>query len=188
MPLPDLGPLGRRAGSRERRRRVQQLIELVGAGEFAARPIGECSGGEQQRLLIAQALARNPRILLLDEPLDGLDLPSQAGVTALVAELCRARGVTALLVAHDVNPLLPYLDRVLYLAGGHGAGGAPAEVITSAGLSALYAMPIEVLQTSDGRLLVVGGPEAPIHHPEHHHRHPSPTTEHGGHRDEDRRR
>ena len=111
---------------------MRQAIEQVGASAYADRPIGECSGGEQQRLLIAQALVRGPRMLILDEPLDGLDLPNQAAVAALVQRICRAEGVTVLLVAHDVNPLLPYLDRVLYLAGGHAAMGTPEEVITSA--------------------------------------------------------
>ena len=156
------------ASSRAARDRVREAIERVGAEAYADRPIGECSGGEQQRLLIAQALVRGPRMLLLDEPLDGLDLPNQAAVAALVQRICRAEGVTVLLVAHDVNPLLPYLDRVLYLAGGRAAMGSPAEVITSETLSRLYGAPIEVLRTSDGRLVVVGQPEAPHHHGPRH--------------------
>ena len=82
------------------------MIELVGAGEYASRPIGRLSGGEQQRLLIAQALVSRPRVLILDEPLDSLDLPNQTAVAALLARICREQGVTVLLVAHDVNPLL----------------------------------------------------------------------------------
>ena len=85
-------------------------------------------------------------------------------MAALVQRICRAEGVTVLLVAHDVNPLLPYIDRVLYLAGGHAAMGTPEEVITSETLSALYGAPIEVLHTTDGRLVVVGQPEAPHQH------------------------
>jgi zinc/manganese transport system ATP-binding protein len=156
------------ASSRAARERVWQVIERVGAEAYADRPIGECSGGEQQRLLIAQALVRNPQMLILDEPLDGLDLPNQAAVTALVQRICRSEGVTVLLVAHDVNPLLPYIDRVLYLAGGRAAMGTPQEVITSEKLSSLYGAPIEVLHTGDGRLVVVGGPEAPHHHGPRH--------------------
>ena len=110
-------------------------------------------------------------MLLLDEPLDGLDLPNQVSVAALVAEICRERGVTVLLVAHDVNPLLPYLDRVLYLAGGRAAMGPPEEVIASATLSELYGAPIEVLRTTDGRMVVVGQPEAPHHHGARHEGH-----------------
>jgi zinc/manganese transport system ATP-binding protein len=166
VPLPI--PARFSASSRAARDRVWQVIERVGAEAYADRPIGECSGGEQQRLLIAQALVRGPRMLILDEPLDGLDLPNQAAVTALVQRICRSEGVTVLLVAHDVNPLLPYLDRVLYLAGGRAAMGSPREVITSETLSSLYGAPIEVLHTADGRLVVVGAPEAPHHHGPRH--------------------
>jgi zinc/manganese transport system ATP-binding protein len=158
--------------SEEGRARVAEVIEQVGAGAYAERPIGECSGGEQQRLLIAQALVRRPRMLILDEPLDGLDLPNQAAVSALVQQICRAESVAVLLVAHDVNPLLPYIDRVLYLAGGHAAVGEPAEVITSETLSALYGVAVEVLRTSDGRLVVVGAPDGTPHHHGHHHHAP----------------
>jgi zinc/manganese transport system ATP-binding protein len=166
VPLPLATRFSARA--REARERVWQVIERVGAEAYAARPIGECSGGEQQRLLIAQALVREPRMLILDEPLDGLDLPNQAAVAALVERICRENGVTVLLVAHDVNPLLPYLDRVLYLAGARGAMGSIEEVITSDTLSSLYGAPIEVLQTSDGRLVVVGQPEGPHQHGPRH--------------------
>ncbi len=120
--LPLTLPWGRaaaRAALRRAVQRVDEAIEMVGAGGYAARAIGECSGGEQQRLLIAQALVGRPELFLLDEPLDSLDLPNQAAVAALVARpLPSSTGVTVLLVAHDVNPLLPYLDRVVYLAAG----------------------------------------------------------------------
>jgi zinc/manganese transport system ATP-binding protein len=148
--------------------RVDEVIDLVGATAYAARPIGEVSGGEQQRLLIAQALVRNPSILLLDEPLDSLDLPNQASVAALVASVCRDHNVTVLLVAHDVNPILAYLDRVVYLAHGGAVAGTPEAVITSEILSDLYGTSIEVLRTSDGRLVVVGQPEAAGHHHDRH--------------------
>jgi zinc/manganese transport system ATP-binding protein len=148
--------------------RVHEVLELVGASGFAARPIGQVSGGEQQRLLIAQALVRRPRLLVLDEPLDSLDLPNQVAIAALVSEVSHDQAVTVLLVAHDVNPILPYLDRVVYVARGGAVSGRPEEVITSATLSALYDTPIEVLRTSDGRLVVVGQPEAPAHHTDRH--------------------
>jgi zinc/manganese transport system ATP-binding protein len=166
LPLPAWGRLG--AGARAARARVTEVIELVGAGDYAQRPIGELSGGEQQRLLIAQALVRRPRLLLLDEPLDSLDLPNQRAVAALVAEVCRDAGVAALLVAHDVNPLLPHLDRVVYLAGGHGVEGPVREVVKSETLTRLYGVPIEVLHASDGRLVVVGQPDPPAHHHDRH--------------------
>jgi zinc/manganese transport system ATP-binding protein len=161
LPLP-------RAGDRER---VRESIALVGGEAYARRAIGELSGGEQQRLLIAQALVARPELLFLDEPLDGLDLPNQTAVSALLSRISRDEDVTILLVAHDVNPLLPYIDRVVYIAGGRVVSGTPAEVITTETLSALYGVPVEVLHASDGRLVVVGEPEAPAHHGGAHHAH-----------------
>jgi zinc/manganese transport system ATP-binding protein len=163
LPLP--GRHSRRA--RAERDRVDEVIELVGATAYATRPIGQVSGGEQQRLLIAQALVTGPQLLLLDEPLDSLDLPNQATVAALIAQIC-AGGVAVMLVAHDVNPILGYLDRVIYLARGAAMEGQPDQVITSEALSALYDTPIEVLHTRDGRPVVVGQPEAPGHHHDRH--------------------
>ncbi len=152
----------------EKSARVEETIEFVGASAYARRSIGECSGGEQQRLLIAQALVSRPQMLFLDEPLDSLDLASQAAITALLDWICRSRHVTVLLVAHDVNPLLAHVDRVIYIAGGRILAGPPEQVITSETLSDLYQAPIEVLRTSDGRLVVVGQPEAPAHHSDRH--------------------
>jgi zinc/manganese transport system ATP-binding protein len=159
IPLRRTGPV---------RDRLEQLLDLVGAADLAERRIGQLSGGEQQRLLIAQALARRPRLLLLDEPLDSLDLANQAAIAGLIADLSRAEQLAVLIVAHDVNPVLPYVDRVLYLAGGHAVVGAPDVVITGPTLSALYGAPIEVLRTADGRLVVVGQPEAASYHPQLH--------------------
>jgi zinc/manganese transport system ATP-binding protein len=164
-----LGARGRGGASRGQvSARVREVLELVGADAYAERTLGELSGGEQQRILIAQALVRQPRILMLDEPLDSLDLPNQAAVTALVQRICRAERVAVLLVAHDVNPLLSYLDQVIYLAGGGALQGPVERVITSATLSELYGVPIEVLRTRDGRLVVVGQPEAPHVHGHRH--------------------
>ncbi len=174
LPLP-----GRRA-SAAARARVAEAIELVGASAYAGRAIGEASGGEQQRLLIAQALVRKPDLLLLDEPLDGLDLPSQAAVAALVAHISRSHGMAVLLVAHDVNPLLPYLDRVIYLAGGRAVEGTVEEVITAETLSELHGVPIEVLRASDGRLVVVGAPDPPAHHHDRHNRAGAGAAAHSG--------
>jgi zinc/manganese transport system ATP-binding protein len=163
-------PLTKAARKRHRTEstRVAEAIALVGAQSYAHRPIGELSGGEQQRLLIAQTLVREPRLIILDEPLDGLDLPNQAAVAALLRRICTTQNVSVLLVAHDVNPLLPYVDQVIYMAGGRARSGSAAEVITSSTLSDLYQAPIEVLQTHDGRLVVVGQPEAPHHHGHRH--------------------
>jgi zinc/manganese transport system ATP-binding protein len=161
-------PLPRSARSSAETRRVAEIIELVGAGEYAKAPIGRLSGGEQQRILIAQALVRDPELLLLDEPLDSLDLPNQAAVAALVQRICHEREVAVLLVTHDVNPILGYVDRVVYFAGGSAVAGRPREVISAETLSGLYGVPIEVLQASDGRLVVVGQPEAPFVHGHRH--------------------
>jgi zinc/manganese transport system ATP-binding protein len=161
LPMP--GPRSRAAAAR-----VRELVELVGAAEYAHRPIGQLSGGEQQRLLIAQALARRPRLLLLDEPLDSLDLPNQAAIAALIGRIAHSQNVAVMMVAHDVNPILAYLDRVIYLGRGGAASGTPAEIITSDTLSRLYGTPIEVLSTSDGQLVVVGQPEAPARHTDRH--------------------
>lgn len=155
LPLPGRGAA---------RRRVEQAIELVGATVYARRPIGECSGGEQQRLLIAAALVARPRMLLLDEPLDNLDLPNQTAISSLLNEICRQEQMTILLVAHDVNPMLGHLDRVVYVAGGKALSGPPEQVITSDTLTDLYQSPVEVLRTSNGRLVVVGQPATLAHH------------------------
>jgi len=156
---------GRRRTAKER---IAEVLRQVGAEEYAHRPVGQLSGGEQQRLLIAQALVRRPRLLILDEPLDSLDLPNQSAVAALLQDICRNEGVTVLIVAHDVNPILGYLDHVIYLAGGGIAVGPPREVIRSETLTRLYGTPVEVLQTGEGRLVVVGVPEAPAHHSDRH--------------------
>jgi zinc/manganese transport system ATP-binding protein len=166
VPLPWASRFSPRA--RAAQERVLEVVEQVGASAYAHRPVGQLSGGEQQRLLIAQALASRPRLLLLDEPLDSLDLPNQSAIAALISRICRDEGVTVLMVAHDVNPILGYLDRVVYIAAGGAAAGTPAEVITSETLSRLYATPIEVLTTSDGQLVVVGQPEPPAHHSDRH--------------------
>jgi zinc/manganese transport system ATP-binding protein len=153
--------LGNAAGNHLR---VDQAITSVEAQTYADRPIGRLSGGEQQRLLLAQALAGRPRMLLLDEPLASLDLRNQIVIAELVAELARANSLTVLLIAHDINPLLPIVDRVLYVAHGGLAIGKPAEVITTEQLSRLYDAPIEVLQDSHGHMFVVGLEAESAHH------------------------
>ena len=157
LPPPSWWPGG--PARRAARARVEEVIDLVGAGAYAERPVGELSGGEQQRLLIAQALAPAPELLLLDEPLDSLDLPNQAAVAALIARISRTQGVAVMMVAHDVNPILSHLDTVVYLAPGGSRIGPPAQVITSTALTRLFGTPIEVLTASDGRLVVIGQPD-----------------------------
>jgi len=150
---------------------VMRAIERCGASSYADRPVGGLSGGEQQRLLIAQALVASPQLLMLDEPLDSLDLPNQDAITALLGDISHSDGVTVLLVAHDVNPLVPYLDRVVYFGGGHAAAGTPREVITAPTLSRLYGVPIQVLHGSNGEPVVAGLPEAQARHGDQHELH-----------------
>jgi zinc/manganese transport system ATP-binding protein len=141
--------------SRKRDAIIDKALLEVDAADFADVPMGQLSGGEQQRLLIAQALLTNPRLLLLDEPLANLDINHEQEIVELVAQVCRARNVAVMLVTHDINPLLTVADRVLYMAGGRGAIGSPDEVITSATLSQLYGTPVEVVHAL-GRVFVVG--------------------------------
>jgi zinc/manganese transport system ATP-binding protein len=162
-PLPGVRRLLDRARVEHERRRLDEVVARVGAEPFADRPIGEVSGGEQQRLLIAQALVRQPRLLLLDEPLDSLDLPNQQGVAGLLQRISND-GVTVVIVAHDVNPILGYLDQVVYIVGGRALAGPPETVITTEQLSHLYGAAIEVVRTPAGRLVVVGQPDAASFH------------------------
>ena len=154
-------------GAARVRDRITAAIDAVEAAAYADRPLGRLSGGEQQRLLLAQALVGEPRLLLLDEPLSHLDVRSQAAIVHLVAEVAHGRGLTVLLIAHDVNPLLPHVDRVLYVAHGQVAIGPPAEIITSEALSRIYGAPVEVLRDSRGRVFVAGLEEE-VSHPHHH--------------------
>ena len=135
---------------------VEWAIETVGASAYARRPLCELSGGELQQLLLAQALLGRPRLLLLDEPLISLDPRFEQAVVALVQRLQRSLGVTVLFTAHELNPLLGAMDRVLYLGHGRGAIGAVDEVMTSEVLSALYGTRIDVLR-ADGRIVIVSG-------------------------------
>jgi len=162
-PLPLVRRLVDRSRVEQEQHRLDEAIARVGATGFAERSIGEVSGGEQQRLLIAQSLVRQPRMLLLDEPLDSLDLPNQQGVAGLLQEIS-ADGVTVVIVAHDVNPILGYLDQVIYIVGGQALAGTPETVITTEQLSRLYDAPIEVVRTPGGRLVVVGQPEGASFH------------------------
>ena len=136
--------------------RVQQAIEEVEATAYADRPINQLSGGEQQRLLLAQALVGNPRLVLLDEPLASLDLRNQQAIAQLVARLARERGMTVILVSHDLNPLLGVLDRLVYVARGRVVAGTPDTILTTETLSRLYDSPVEVLHDSQGHVFVVG--------------------------------
>jgi zinc/manganese transport system ATP-binding protein len=153
-----LGADGHRWGiplfhQKDKQRRVSEAIEAVGAGAYAGAPVGHLSGGEQQRLLLAQAILNDPKLLLLDEPLASLDLHHQREMVSLIAQLSRERGSAVLFVAHDVNPLLSVIDRVLYIANGRAVMGTVDEVIQSDVLSELYGSAVTVFRT-DGRIFV----------------------------------
>ena len=133
-----------------------EALDAVGAVPLAHRPLNVLSGGELQRIFLAEALASRPDILLLDEPLSNLDMRREKELLQLVNQVVRTRNVTALLIAHNINPLLPFLDKVIYIANGKVATGNPADVLNSESLSQLYGVPIEVLKDSRGNLAIIG--------------------------------
>ena len=133
------------------------------AENLAHRSLGEMSGGELQRVFLSLALVSNPDLLLLDEPLSNLDIRRERELVQLTNSVVRSRNVTALLIAHNINPLLPYLDKVIYFANGRVATGKPLEVLTSESLSALYGTPVEVLRDSHCNIAVVGVEENHTH-------------------------
>lgn len=151
-------------GRRERRERVDAALAAVGGTPYADAPVGRLSGGEQQRLRVAQALVGGPDVLLCDEPLLSLDLSHQRTVTRLIDERRRTAGTAVLFVTHEINPVLPLVDRVLYLVNGRFRIGTPEEVMTSEVLSELYRTRVDVLRVR-GRLVVVGAED----HGEHCH-------------------
>jgi zinc/manganese transport system ATP-binding protein len=156
----DAHRLGIPLPSRERRQRVESTLEAVDALAFADRRVGELSGGEQQRILIAHALISGPQLLLLDEPLANLDLRSAHEIVELLSRLTREQGVAVLISAHEMNPLVDVMDRLVYIAGGRVASGRTEEVVRSDVLSRLYGRHVDVLRVH-GRLIVVAGRGTP---------------------------
>ena len=164
------------------RNMIDETLAAVGARDLAERPLSEMSGGERQRLLLAQALLGEPRLLLLDEPLIGLDYRYQEAVIELVRRFARDRNITVLFSAHELNQLIGALDRVLYLGNGHAALGTVAEVVTAPVLSQLYGADINVVR-ADGHIFVLSrgrnversdhlhdeGHDHDHHHEHHHH-------------------
>jgi zinc/manganese transport system ATP-binding protein len=142
-------------GGARRRARIAAALAATGAGALADAAVGRLSGGEQQKVRIAQALVGEPRLLLCDEPLANLDLHHQAEVVRVIADLNRRRGLPVLLVTHDINPVLEHAHRVLCLAGGRWACGRPEEVLTPETLSRLYGEPVEVVRIR-GQVFIVG--------------------------------
>jgi zinc/manganese transport system ATP-binding protein len=169
-----LGIDGNRYGllrrSRADRLAVEEMLEAVDAQEFADRKVGGLSGGEQQRVLVAHALVSQPELLLLDEPLANLDPGSAQEIIALLDKVARQQHVAIFMSAHEMNPLLPVMDRVVYVANGRVASGTTDEVVRPDVLSALYGHHVDVLRVH-GRVLVVAGLESdespsPADHPE----------------------
>jgi zinc/manganese transport system ATP-binding protein len=160
--LVQLGMDGHRLGiplvPASKRQQVDRLLASVDAFHLADARVGALSGGEQQRVLIAHALATRPRLLLLDEPLANLDLRSTQETVTLLARIAREQGVAVLLSTHDINPLLPVMDRVIYLAGGRAATGKTGDVVRSDVLSALYGHHVDVFH-AHGRVFVSVGEE-----------------------------
>jgi zinc/manganese transport system ATP-binding protein len=155
-------------------RRVDTVLESVGAAAYADAPVGLLSGGEQQRLRIAQALLGDPKVLLCDEPLLALDLASQRAVTNLIDDRRRNTGTPVLFVTHEINPVLPYVDRILYLVRGRWAIGVPSEILTSERLSDLYGIEVDVVKVRDRYLVVSAEDEMPTEpgaHAHHDHAH-----------------
>lgn len=154
---------GFRLSSAKVNRRIDELLDLVGASDYAKVPVGQLSGGEQQRLRVAQALATDPQVLLCDEPLLSLDLHHQQAVSSLINRQCHEHQSAVVFVTHEINPIIDYVDRVLYLAGGRFKIGTPEEVMTTEVLSDLYGSHVEVIH-ANGRIVVVGLPDATTHH------------------------
>jgi len=145
---------GIRLPSRARRELVSDMLTAAGAQRYADARVGELSGGEQQRVMIAHALISRPKLLLLDEPLANLDISSEQGIVSVLSRLARAEGVAVLLSAHDMNPLMPVMDRIVYVAAGRVAVGSADEVVQPQVLSRLYGHHVDVIRVH-GRILVV---------------------------------
>jgi len=171
--LIELGLTGHLLGlpwpSKARTRLVDEMLAAVDGEKFGHQRVGDLSGGQQQRVLIAHALIRRPKLLLLDEPLANLDIRAVAEIVALLRRLAGAHGITVLVSAHDMNPLLGAMDRIVYLANGRAASGRTDEVVRTEVLSALYGHHIDVIRVH-GRVLVIAGDMedlAPGHDPVH---------------------
>ena len=158
--LVGLGLDGQRLGipfpSRARRKLVDEMLRAVDAEHIGNARVGNLSGGEQQRILIAHALISRPGLLLLDEPLANLDIASEQEVVALLGRIAKEQRIAVLISAHEMNPLLPVMDRIVYMANGRAASGPTDQVVTGEVLSELYGHHVDVIHVH-GRVLVVAG-------------------------------
>jgi zinc/manganese transport system ATP-binding protein len=151
------------------RREIDWALEEVGARELARRSIGELSGGERQLVLLSQALIGKPRLIMMDEPLISLDPAHQKSVVDIARRICERLKVAILFSAHELNPLVNAIDRVLYLGGGEAVIGAVDEVVTGPVLSRLYGAEIEVVRVKN-RYYVMAG-DVDVEHDAHRHDH-----------------
>lgn len=162
--------------SRRDKSMIEETLDSVGARDLARRPLSDMSGGERQRLLLAQALIGEPKLLLLDEPLISLDARHQEVAIGVVREVCRERKITVLFSAHELNQLLGTLDRVLYLGNGQAVLGTVEEVVTAPVLSRLFGAEISVVR-ADGHIFMMSRGRD-VERVEHVHDH---GHDHGGH-------
>ncbi len=155
-----LGVDGHRLGIRRRRNNVADTVDRVlasvDADHLAERRLGRLSGGEQQRVLVAHALAGRPQLMLLDEPFANLDPAATDEIAALLDQVAHRHGVAVVITAHDMNPLLNYLDQVVYLVGGRAVSGTVDEVVRGEVLTSLYGHHVDVVRVH-GRIVVVSG-------------------------------
>lgn len=151
-----LGQTGRRWGPRattaDQLHRAQRTLAQLDANEFAQKRLSTLSGGQRQRIAIAEAMVSGPRMLILDEPLASLDIGSQRDTVLLVDKLHRDLGLTVVVVAHDLNPLLPILDSAIYLLDGHAHYAPIGNVVDDELLTHLYGSPISVVHTAQGEM------------------------------------
>jgi zinc/manganese transport system ATP-binding protein len=166
--LVGLGIDGQRFGlpwpSAARRKRIDEMLESVDALRFADGRVGNLSGGEQQRVLIAHALISRPRLLLLDEPLANLDIGSEQEVVDVLSRIATQQQIAVLISTHDMNPLLPVMDRIVYVANGRIATGTTAEVVSSESLTKLYGHHVDVIHVHDRILVVAGRTDSQLQH------------------------
>lgn len=125
---------------------IEEVIHLTNLQDFIDQPYLQLSGGERQRVALAEALLNKPQILLLDEPLSGLDPGQQEKMVKLILTIQQQLNITVLFTAHDINPLLGVMNRVLYLAHGRAAIGSVEDIVNSEKLSWLYDSPIEIIR------------------------------------------
>ena len=131
---------------------LSDVIEAVGLGGYENRRLRHLSGGEQQRAAIAQSLMNQPKTLLMDEPFASLDVRHQQRLAELIQRLRTDHSIGSLVVVHDLNPILPYLDGVIYLLDGHAHYAPTSEAVDEDLLTHLYGCPVQVTRTAQGDL------------------------------------